>query len=97
MRGPVEHRVLGPARSGFCGVGRVMAAAASSGWPRPSGLTAACVGVAAFAVALFASTFRAEFVWDDRAAVLTNADLRPTSPWSDLLKHDFWGQNITDE
>lgn len=47
------------------------------------------------AILQYVSTMDAEFVWDDRAAVKSNADLRPDSPWSDLLKHDFWGQDIT--
>ncbi len=48
-------------------------------------------------VAIYGRAFTADFVWDDRAAVLGNADLRPGAPWSDLLVHDFWGQNITQE
>lgn len=52
-------------------------------------------GVAALALVLFSNTLSAEFVWDDRAAILRNTDLLPTSPWTSLLQHDFWGQNIT--
>jgi hypothetical protein len=48
-------------------------------------------------VAIYGRAFHADFVWDDRAAVLGNTDLRPESPWSTLLEHDFWGQNITQE
>jgi hypothetical protein len=53
------------------------------------------VALFAITVATFASTFRAEFVWDDRAAVVGNMNLRPESSWWTLLEHDFWGQNIT--
>ena len=35
-----------------------------------------------------------QFVWDDRAAVLMNSDVRPETPLSHLLVHDFWGQPI---
>ena len=49
------------------------------------------LGCALFAAVLFGPTVWAGFVWDDRAAIIANADLRPTAPWSDLLKHDFWG------
>ncbi|OWZ03829.1 LOW QUALITY PROTEIN: hypothetical protein PHMEG_00024377 [Phytophthora megakarya] len=33
------------------------------------------------------------FVWDDRSAVLTNADVQRSS-WSDVFSHDFWGTHI---
>ncbi|KDO26438.1 hypothetical protein SPRG_22219 [Saprolegnia parasitica CBS 223.65] len=46
--------------------------------------------VAALAAATFANTLTCGFVWDDRAAILTNRDLRTdeTSMW-DLWSHDF--------
>jgi len=44
---------------------------------------------------LHGNTLDAEFVWDDRAAILKNRDLLPSTPWVDLLGHDFWGQNIS--
>ncbi|XP_035209964.1 protein O-mannosyl-transferase Tmtc3-like isoform X2 [Stegodyphus dumicola] len=31
------------------------------------------------------------FVFDDISAIRENRDLRPTSPWSNLLMNDFWG------
>ena len=31
------------------------------------------------------------FVFDDASAVRDNADLRPSSPWSNLIWNDFWG------
>ena len=53
---------------------------------------------AALAIWLHLNTLNNEIVWDDRAAVLTNMDLRPETPVLSLLKNDFWGQrmNLTD-
>ena len=31
-----------------------------------------------------------------QAAVQDNGDIRPESPWSDMLRHDYWGAPITD-
>ncbi|XP_054720816.1 protein O-mannosyl-transferase Tmtc3-like [Uloborus diversus] len=31
------------------------------------------------------------FVFDDVSAIQENQDLRPTTPWSNLLANDFWG------
>lgn len=33
--------------------------------------------------------------WCHRAAIMTNRDVHGVTPLSDLLVHDFWGQNIT--
>jgi hypothetical protein len=50
---------------------------------------------AILAAVLVTPTPDVEFVWDDRAAVVWSKDIRPETPWSDLLVHDFWGQNIS--
>ena len=34
------------------------------------------------------------FVWDDRAALLMNADAQAQRPLYELWRHDFWGQDI---
>jgi hypothetical protein len=34
-----------------------------------------------------------EFVWDDRAALILNQDIRAVN-WTDLFLHDFWGTPI---
>ena len=60
-----------------------------------SALLMSCGGVAMAAALLFSNTLSAEFVWDDRAAILGNKDLLPSTPWGALWQHDFWGQNIT--
>lgn len=44
---------------------------------------------------VYSNTLGASFVWDDRAAVVGNADVQGTTSWWDLVQHDFWGQNIT--
>ena len=35
------------------------------------------------------------YVWDDRAAIVNNADVHGTTSLLELLQHDFWGQDIT--
>ncbi|RHY42758.1 hypothetical protein DYB34_008032 [Aphanomyces astaci] len=55
-----------------------------------------CVALLAFAV--FANTLSCGFVWDDRAAILTNRDIRTddnTTAVGDLFVHDFWGTPIS--
>ncbi|RHY33720.1 hypothetical protein DYB32_001462 [Aphanomyces invadans] len=53
--------------------------------------------VVALAFAVFANTLSCGFVWDDRAAILTNRDIRSddTTTIADLFHHDFWGTPIT--
>jgi hypothetical protein len=43
---------------------------------------------------LYINTLQGGYVWDDRAAIIANKDVQGLTPWSDLLKHDFWGQDI---
>ena len=45
----------------------------------------------AIAVLLYLNTLRGQLVFDDRAAIEENKDVLPSSPWSNLLWHDFWG------
>lgn len=47
------------------------------------------------AVFLYLNTLNGEMVFDDRAAIVENNDLRPTSQWSNLLWHDFWGDELS--
>ncbi len=55
---------------------------------------------AAFAAALGAATSWAGLggglLYDDRALVIKNQDLRPSTPWTALLFHDFWGTSLDD-
>ena len=40
----------------------------------------------------YLNTLSGELVFnDDRKAIVENEDLRPSSPWTNLLWHDFWG------
>lgn len=50
--------------------------------------------VGSISIAVYADTLNAGFVWDDRAAVMGNADVRGETPWGALLSHDFWGQQL---
>ncbi|RLO05342.1 hypothetical protein DYB28_011949, partial [Aphanomyces astaci] len=48
--------------------------------------------------AVFVNTLSCGFVWDDRAAILTNRDIRTddnTTAVGDLFVHDFWGTPIS--
>ena len=53
-------------------------------------LLCACVSVL-----LYLNTLHGDLVFDDQAAIVENKDLLPSSPWSNLLWHDFWGDPLT--
>lgn len=65
--------------------------ARSSAWVRYALLAV----VALLACAVYSNATSCEFVFDDEAAVVKNPDVNPVAPLSDLLRHDFWGQDIT--
>ena len=46
------------------------------------------------AASTFWETHRAGFVWDDRAAILKNADVVGDGPLANLWTNDFWGEPI---
>ena len=50
---------------------------------------------ASLSVLLYLNSLAGELVFDDRAAIVENKDLRPSSPWTNLLWHDFWGDELT--
>ena len=52
---------------------------------------------AALACLVYANSFSGGFVIDDGSAIRTNQDLRPETPISDLLRHDYWGRPIDSE
>lgn len=52
-------------------------------------------GIAALLGALlYVNTIDGELIFDDRVAIVENRDLRPASPWSNLLIHDYWGEDV---
>ncbi len=51
---------------------------------------------AIIATLLYLNSIDGDLVFDDTVAIKSNADLRPSSPWTNLLRHDFWGYEITD-
>ena len=40
---------------------------------------------------LYSNSLNCNFCFDDLSAVQENSDLRPDTPWSNLLWNDFWG------
>ncbi|GIY21423.1 uncharacterized protein CDAR_206251 [Caerostris darwini] len=61
------------------------------------------IGISAFLCYL--NSLTCGLVFDDQPAIRDNMDVRPTTPWSNLLNNDFWGtpmqreqqfNNITD-
>ncbi|ULT86770.1 hypothetical protein L3Y34_006468 [Caenorhabditis briggsae] len=51
--------------------------------------------VALLAGIVYSNTLRADFVYDDRPAILSNDDVLGRSPWSSLVTtNDFWGNPI---
>lgn len=50
--------------------------------------------VVLLACAVYSNVTSCGFVFDDEAAVIKNPDVNPAAPLADLLRHDFWGQNI---
>lgn len=63
--------------------------------PLPSlSFTSAAGVVFFFAVACFVNSYQGDFVFDDSEAILSNNDLKPETPLSDLFVHDFWGSKL---
>ena len=54
-------------------------------------LQATAVLSAIVAVLVYSNTLKCGIVFDDEPAIKKNQDLRPYTPWSSLLWHDFWG------
>ncbi len=48
-------------------------------------------------VILYVNTFRAGYVWDDRAAIIGNKDVTQEASLLDVFRHDFWGQDISND
>ena len=48
-------------------------------------------------VAVYLNTLQNDFCFDDSSAILTNPDLLPKTPWTDLFLNDFWGTPMHQE
>ncbi|KAL6061125.1 transmembrane and TPR repeat-containing protein 4 [Balamuthia mandrillaris] len=62
--------------------------------PRGALAVPLAVIVALLGFVIFVNNLNGELVFDDRAAIRDNMDLRPETPWQDLWGHDFWGNPI---
>lgn len=63
--------------------------------PLPSLFFTPAAGVVfVFALACFMNSYQGDFVFDDSEAILSNNDLKPETPLSDLFVHDFWGSKL---
>ncbi len=47
------------------------------------------------AMLVYLNTLDCGMVFDDDKAILWNQDIRPATPWKQLLVHDFWGTSLT--
>eukprot|EP01041_Mallomonas_annulata_P006257 gene6257-12666_t len=56
--------------------------------------TKICIVLFSLAFFLYGNTIFAGFVWDDRAAIISNSDVHGKTTLLTLLGNDFWGQNI---
>ena len=54
-----------------------------------AGLVCGAVGLV-----LYLNTLKCGFCYDDKSAVLENADLLSGAPWANLLLNDFWGKPL---
>ena len=46
---------------------------------------------------MYLNTLDCGLCYDDEPAIIKNADLRPSTPWSNLLWNDFWGTPMADK
>ncbi|KRY09775.1 Transmembrane and TPR repeat-containing protein 2 [Trichinella patagoniensis] len=54
-----------------------------------------CIACSTFAMLIRWNTLFADFVYDDTRAIKTNMDLRPETPWKQILVDDFWGTPLS--
>ena len=53
-----------------------------------------CSSLILLSIIVYSNSPGCDFVFDDISAIKDNRDLRPTTPWADLLRNDFWGSPI---
>ena len=46
---------------------------------------------------VYSNSRHCDFVFDDVSAIKDNLDLRPTTPWVQLMYNDFWGTPMSAE
>eukprot|EP01107_Rhizomastix_libera_P005124 TRINITY_DN1835_c0_g2_i2.p1 TRINITY_DN1835_c0_g2~~TRINITY_DN1835_c0_g2_i2.p1 ORF type:complete len:779 (-),score=174.24 TRINITY_DN1835_c0_g2_i2:34-2370(-) len=46
---------------------------------------------------IFSNGLHGDFVFDDATAIVSNTDVNPKSPIMNIFKHDFWGQDISND
>ena len=63
----------------------------------PAKLRNAAAVCAAVGCAAYISSLDCGMCFDDETAIMKNKDLRPSSPWSNLLTNDFWGKDMASE
>lgn len=56
--------------------------------------TFARVVIFAIAVVCYGNSYDGNFVFDDSEAIVNNKDVLPERPVTDLLLHDFWGNQL---
>ena len=61
---------------------------------RPAPLWRVAVACSVLSILLYLNTLDCGFCYDDRAVLVENQDILPSSSWSNLLKNDFWGKPI---
>jgi hypothetical protein len=74
-----------------------LVAASSEGWlERAGSVRRGAAAAAALGAFTAAAGLGGGLLYDDRALVVENQDLRPSSAWSALITHDFWGTPLDD-
>lgn len=66
----------------------------TAGWAPRLWELACHVVLLGLAFGTFANSLHGQFVFDDIPAVWMNKDLRPSTPWADIWRHDFWGNDV---
>eukprot|EP00055_Hartaetosiga_balthica_P018228 m.130881 g.130881 ORF g.130881 m.130881 type:complete len:637 (+) comp9473_c2_seq1:91-2001(+) len=50
--------------------------------------------VAVIGVAVYANSLNGDFVFDDMPAIKDNSDVNPETPWKNVFRNNFWGQQM---
>ena len=55
-----------------------------------------CLLLILFSSLLYANTLHSDFVHDDLAAIVNNADVTGGAGWTEVWRDDFWGAELRD-